>query len=102
MCVVSFVGDGFSEWYKQKPYTVKIITTGNPPEEKPLATAEQIEELRKELLLVKELLKKAIKYDEDNGEPNCEMEEKVELLKKIADAVGVDIDDVFSQVKHLF
>ena len=30
------------------------------------------------------LLKRAKKYDEENGEPNCEMDEKMALLRKVA------------------
>ena len=44
---------------------------------------------------MKALLIRAKEYDERNNEPHCEMEEKVELLKKIAAAVGVDLSEVF-------
>ena len=44
---------------------------------------------------MKALLIRAKKYDEDNNEPHCEMEDKVELLKKVAKYVGVDLKEVF-------
>jgi len=43
---------------------------------------------------MKELLKKAKIYDEENGEPDCEVEEKFDLIRKIAKLVDVDLEDV--------
>jgi len=39
-----------------------------------------------------DLLKRAKKYDADNGEPDCELESKKEVLRKIADEMGVKIN----------
>jgi hypothetical protein len=55
---------------------------------------EEFDALKKEVLEMKELLKRAIKYDEDNNQPNCEKEEKIAILKKVAEWVGVSLDDV--------
>jgi hypothetical protein len=44
---------------------------------------------------MKKLLIKAKIYDEQNNEPNCEMEDKIALLKRVADMVGVSLDDIF-------
>lgn len=44
---------------------------------------------------MKELLKRAVKYDRDNDQPNCEMEEKIQFLREVAKYVGVDLNDVF-------
>lgn len=60
-------------------------------------TKEQFDELRKEVLEMKELLKKAIKYDEVNNEPECQIEEKMETLKKVAKMVGIDLDDILKK-----
>ena len=38
-----------------------------------------------------ELLRKARKYDEEHGEPDCELDEKRQALKKLADQLGVEI-----------
>lgn len=43
---------------------------------------------------MKELLRRAKKYDEDNGEPDCEIDEKMAFLRAIAARVGVSLDDV--------
>lgn len=57
-------------------------------------TREEFNELKKAVEEIHKLLKAAKKYDEEMGEPNCEKEEKIELIKKMAKMVGVDISDV--------
>ena len=34
-------------------------------------------------------------YDKKNNEPDCQMKEKIAMLRKICEAVGVNIDDLF-------
>ncbi|RWO20641.1 hypothetical protein [Mesorhizobium sp.] len=34
--------------------------------------------------------------DERNNEPHCEIEDKVALLKRVAEAVGVDLAEAFN------
>jgi hypothetical protein len=96
MCVVSMVGDHFGDkWepFKQPipspvgPFTVSWPTPG--------PTQAEFEALKKEVLDMKELLKRAKIYDEKNNEPNCEIEDKMDFLRKVAALVGVDLDDVF-------
>lgn len=38
-----------------------------------------------------DLLRRAKKYDRDNNQPDCELDEKRAALKKIADEMGVEI-----------
>jgi hypothetical protein len=38
------------------------------------------------------LVKRAKKYDAANNEPDCETEEKMDLLRKVAKVIGVDLD----------
>lgn len=40
---------------------------------------------------LEELMRKAKKYDEMTGQPDCELDEKRQALKKIADELGVEI-----------
>jgi hypothetical protein len=35
-------------------------------------------------------------YDAATGQPDCEMDDKVELLKRIAELVGVDVREVLA------
>jgi len=113
MCVVSMVGDDFTNrignddlWkkfvtpYEQQsnqglhkkmadPLTVNPITLNLG-----LATQEDLNILRREIEQLKQLLKRALKYDEDNNEPHCETDAKIALIKQIAEALGVDLTEV--------
>lgn len=85
MCVVSMVMDHYAD--KWKPYIEPQYPFG---ETMPLApsipqiTKEEIEEFRK-------LLERAREYDKRNNEPDCELDEKRQLLKKIAKQLDIDI-----------
>lgn len=57
----------------------------------------EFDELKKEVLQMKELLKAAKAYDEKTRQKDCELEEKVKILRAVADAVGVDLDEVFGK-----
>lgn len=89
MCVVSMVGDYYSEKWKVSPpgYVGPLLIPN-------VATKQDLEELKKEVIDMKELLKKAIEYDKKNNQPHCETEEKIELMRKVAEMVGVDLNDV--------
>ena len=57
---------------------------------------EEFEKLKSDMEELKELLRAARKYDEATGQKNCEMEEKIAFIKKMAEYVGVDMTDVFA------
>lgn len=84
MCVVSMIGDHYTE--RWQPY--QTVTTW------PAVTREEFDALRRDVLEMKELLRRAKRYDIDHGEPDCEIEDKVALLRKVAEAVGVDLEDL--------
>lgn len=97
MCVVSMVGDYYADkWqYPQSPVipgteTITNIWTNGPSQA-------DFDALKKEVEDMKQLLIRAKIYDEENGEPDCEQDEKVELLKKVAEAVGVDLSEIFGK-----
>jgi len=64
------------------------------PNAVPFATKEDIAEIKKQIEELKILLKAAIKYDEMTNQPHCENEDKIALIKKVADMVGVDLKDL--------
>lgn len=128
MCVVSYVGDywgtgfpGRHPWIQpwpnqmilvQPPDTVAVpwsppaIPTPGPepiwvpkPVEGHVPTREDLDELKRELEEVKKLLKAAKRYDKAMGEPDCELEEKIGKILKLAKYVGVDMSDVFPDKK---
>jgi hypothetical protein len=43
------------------------------------------------------LIEAAKDYDRKHNEPDCETEDKMELLRRVAKAVGIDLDDVIKQ-----
>ena len=89
MCVVSMVGDYYRDkWQDQWPVQYPYAPNS------PTVTLIEFEVLRKEVKEMKELLKRAKAYDEANNEPDCEVEDKMEKLRKVAELVGIDLDDV--------
>lgn len=101
MCIVSNIGRDWTQDFPNRfPWATPGIyppySSGGAPEPdlSKYATKEEIEALRKEMKELKKLLKAAKRYDEKTGQPDCEVEEKVELIKKIADLVGVDMSKV--------
>ncbi len=92
MCVVSMIGDHTRDKWNQ-PWSPTVPPVVEWDFGKVSRT--EFEALKKEVEDLKQLLIKAKLYDEANDEPSCEMEDKVELLKRIAEAVGVDLEEVF-------
>lgn len=95
MCVLSFVGDNWSRRIPESyPWTgadFNITQTQYGP------SREEFEALKKDLELMREELKAAKAQDIAEGNPDCEMEEKVALLKKVAEICGVDLSEVFGK-----
>lgn len=106
MCVVSMVGDHYADKWRDRfpiypkpkpdwPYWPVTEGPASQPATPAVAVSPQeFDALRKEVEEMKELLKRAVKYDEDNHEPHCEVEDKMDLLRRVAAAVGVNLDDV--------
>lgn len=103
MCTFSMIGDHYGEIWKdrwprpQEPQPVYPQPHGGgvPPifvVQQPEVTRAEFDELKRQVDEMVMLLKRAKKYDEDNGEPDCEVDEKIAILRKVADLVGVDLD----------
>jgi len=90
MCTVSMIGDHFNDKWNS-PYYQQTFTNLS------LISKQEFDALKKEVEDMKQLLIRAKIYDEKNNEPNCEIEEKIETLRKIADLMGVDLNDVFKK-----
>lgn len=99
MCVVSNLGDDYGRtfpdrwpgWYPTTPSTGTSTVITIPP----AVSREEFEALKKEVTELVKLLKAAKIYDEATGQPDCEMDEKVELIKQLAETLGVDLEDLF-------
>lgn len=95
MCAVSNVGDYWrtNDWPKwDQAVTITPYQLCTPV---PDTTKADLEALRREIEELKKLLLAAKKYDEATGQPGCEAEDKVALIKEIAKLVGVDMTEVF-------
>lgn len=107
MCTVSMVGDHYRDIWKQRdwyqphfPMTPAIPMPGPNQTivvQPPSISRAEFDELKREVTEMKALLKRAKEYDERNGEPNCEMDEKMAILRKVAELVGVKLDDVLGK-----
>lgn len=95
MCVVSMVGDHYSDkwrtrdWYQTpfvQPFSINVE----------VVTRDEFERLKAEVAEMVALLKRAKKYDADNHEPDCELEEKMVVLRSVAKLVGVNLDEVLA------
>lgn len=90
MCTVSLVGDGWKDQFPQRwpqfnPDSFKISEVSRM----------EFEALKREVEELRELLKAAKAFDKATGQPDCHMDDKVALIKKVAEMVGVDLGDVF-------
>lgn len=104
MCSVSMIGDHYREKWNQQPW----VQPGVPYQPKGIGGGigaipvlyvprHEFDKLKAEVEEMKALLIRAKAYDEANGEPHCEMEEKMDLLRKVAKMVGVSLDDVIGK-----
>lgn len=101
MCVISMVGDQYTEKFKNWPgfaspplpgqTTHTILTAG--------VSQADFDKLKAEVVEMKAALIKAKLLDEASGQKDCHMEEKVALLRKVAEAVGINLDDVLPALK---
>lgn len=117
MCVVSMTGDFWRKrwddprYYPKRPmfptpmpWEVVPPTTPTMPTPdydwndiiKPVVpiSKEEFDQLKRDVELMKELLKESKAYDERNNEPHCEIEDKMEFLRQVAKLVGISLDDV--------
>lgn len=111
MCIVSMIGDYAEDNLRKKwPWiNPDTIPPAPPNPANPIftnsfiypkyVTKEEFEALKKEVEALKELLKKAVEYDIASKQPDCHMDEKVAFLKLAAKIVGIDLSEVFENVK---
>ena len=110
MCMVSAVGDNWRNTFPERNpwYTPQPVINPNPNYIYPLnheiystvgaaPTREEFESLKKEMQELKALLLAAKHFDEKTDQHDCETDEKVELIKRIAELVGVDMKEVFDK-----
>lgn len=98
MCLVSNMGDAgrkiFDPWVQPTPEPPPYAP---PYQIKPGVTREEHEQLRRDMEALRELLKAAQKVDKAQGLADCEMEEKIEFIKAVAELLGVSLEDVWPE-----
>ena len=121
MCTFSMIAQ---DWYDRHPWRtppivpmqpsnpfgpqIPSIPPGGiaPPENKqpidwsqifaaPEISRAEFDALKAELESLKKLLKAAKIYDEETGQKDCEDPEKVAMFRKLAELVGVSMEDIF-------
>lgn len=102
--MVSNIGDQFGSDFPQKWPNVPTTPIPNMPSvpwppvyQNPFefVSRNEFEALKREMEELKKLLLAAKAYDKATGQPDCEMGEKVKMIRQIAQLVGVDLNDVF-------
>ncbi len=89
MCTMSMIADHYRDKFERDRVwwpEPEILTI-------PVSRAE-FDELRRSVEDMKILLQKAKVYDEENDQPECENADKIAVLKKLAELVGVDLGDL--------
>lgn len=112
MCVVSMIGEHYhGKWGPQViPMTPGVIPaepirkTPTPDEYQNLqriwttpVTRQEFDALKREVQEMKKLLERAHEYDKRTGQEDCHVDEKMATLRRIAEAVGIDIDEVLKK-----
>lgn len=96
MCVVSNVGDYYRD---RSPWIQPWINPQSPVYTpfKDTVSREEFDRLKKELEELKKVIKAAKVFDEATGQPDCELDDKVAVIKKAAELLGVDLEDIFDR-----
>lgn len=93
--MVSNIGDSWKDQFPKNWPQVPLNPT--PIIIPPSVSQAEFDKLRHEVQELKKLLAAAKAFDAATGQPHCEMDEKVKLIKAIAKMVGVDLADVFEE-----
>ncbi len=98
MCVVSMIAD---DWTKRRGGDFSHWSNPGfmPPNFMPYGPSKaEFDALKAELEELKKQLEVGKQQDIDNGEPDCEMEEKIQLFRDLGAIFGVDFDEVLKNV----
>ncbi len=97
MCTVSNIGTGWGGTFPGRyPWIQPYVPPYTPiPVTIPGVSKDEFDRLKREVLELRKLLAAAKAFDAATGQPDCEVDEKVALIKRIAEFVGVDLGDVF-------
>lgn len=100
MCTVSNIGSGWGDTFPNRYPWIQPYTTPCPlpiPAVIPGVSQAEFDRLKREVEELRKLLAAAKAFDAATGQPDCEVDEKVALIKRIAEFVGVDLADVLDE-----
>lgn len=92
MCMISYVSQPYAE--KWTPYTIGDYTIGEVGVSKL-----EFDQLKNEVAALKDLMKAAKVFDSKTGNEDCQHEDKVAIIRRVAELVGVDMSDVLGEPK---
>lgn len=95
MCTVSNVGDS---WQRKLQPIIQPYTSPTPI--KPFPTQKEFDDLKALVEQMRDELRAAKEEDIRDGNPDCEMAEKVAFVRMVAEFVGVSLEDVFDSEKY--
>ena len=95
MCVVSMIGDHFSQKWGTGGNQFNVPNNNGLSAANGFVSKYEFDALKREVEEMKELLRRAKEYDERTGQKDCEQDEKLRKLREIARLVGVDLDEIF-------
>ena len=94
MCAVSAIADDWRKIHMPNIWPV-VDPFANPPKIQSWATKEELESIKKDLEALKLKLIEGKAQDEAEGNPDCEMDEKIAILKQLGKLFNVDLEKVF-------
>jgi len=78
-----------ADQFAKTPWVPQVIPTYVHPE---YTEKWKFDQLEQKVRQIEEFLRAAKKYDDENGEPECELETKKEALRALAKQWGVEIN----------
>lgn len=101
MCTVSNIGTGWGEKFPERYPWAEPYVYPTAPAPIPVViqgvSKEEFDRLKREVIELRRLLAAAKAFDAATGQPDCELDEKVALIKRVAEFVGVDLGDVLAE-----
>lgn len=97
------IGDHYRDAWKERPWYPNPFGTPAAPMpqqfiiQPPAISREEFDELKREVAEMKKLLIRAKEFDKRNNLADCETDDKMDILRRVAKMVGINLDDVIGK-----